>query len=277
MTIEKNSIPYLLVSDNNYFPGLVAQINSIQVNNPHSKIYLVHNLSNENLSKIKDLIYKSEIFDESPWQHLPLQNRHITKISLGRFQADFIEEECYFYMDADIIEQRKISLNKTQTIAIENKIQPINPKIHHLDRFELMRKFIFDNGGITEKEGDFTLFSDAIFCVNKNWLLNVLKPKMIEISKKYIEQNILQRWFDMQYFHTAICILGKQYIEEINIKNAWLGLPFDEKEYPNFFNFKNINECELLHFCGANKPWSQGGFVNKEAEKIWFKYYKHTY
>lgn len=270
---KENTIPYLLVSDDNYFPGLVAQINSIMVNNPGSRIYLVHSLSSENFYKIKDFIYKSEIFDESPWKHLPLQSRHITKISLGRFQAEFIEEDYYFYMDADIIQQKKISLNKPNTIAIEIKTQPINSTIHHLDRFELMRKFIFDNGGVTEKEGDFTLFADAIFCANKQWLLNILKPKMIEVSKKYIEQNIPQRWFDMQYFHTAICILGKQYIEEINIKNAWLGLSFDEKEYPKFFKFNDIKECELLHFCGANKPWTQGGFVNKEAEKIWFKYY----
>lgn len=270
--MEKQQVPYLLVSDDNYFPGLVAQINSILTHNPGSKIYLVHNLSENNLLSIRDLIYKDELFDETPWKHLPPQSRHITKISLGRFQADFIEEDCYFYMDSDIIQQKTIRPKQTQTISVEIKIQPINPNIHHLDRFELMRNFIFESGGNTERDGDFTLFADAIFCANKKWLLNVLKPKIIEVSKKYVDKNILQRWFDMQYFHTAICILGKDLIENINIKNAWLGLPFDEKEYPRFFNFNTIEECELLHFCGANKPWSQGGFLRKDAEEIWFNY-----
>ena len=176
-------------------------------------------------------------------------------------------------MDADIIEQKGFKLEKPKTIAVEFKTQPVNSNIDHIDRFELMRKFIFDNGGETEKERDFTLFADAIFYVNKQWMLEILKPKMIEISKKYIEQNIPQRWFDMQYFHTAICILGKQYVDEISIKNAWIGLPFNEKDYPNFFRFNNIKECELLHFCGAKKPWSPEGFVDKESEKIWFEYY----
>jgi len=270
---EENALSYLLVSDDNYFPGLVAQINSILKHSPKSKIYLVHNLSVENLSKIKKYIYKSEVFDETPWVHLPLQSRHITKISLGRFQADFIEEDDFFYMDSDIIQQKNFNLKKTDTIAIEFKTQPVNSKIDHTDRIELMRKFIFDNGGETEKEGDFTLFADAIFYANKQWLLNFLKPKIIEVSKKYIEQNIPQRWFDMQYFHTAICIIGKKYVSELSIKNAWMGLPFNEKEYPNFFRFTNIEECELLHFCGARKPWMPDGFMNQESKKIWLEYY----
>jgi len=179
-------------------------------------------------------------------------------------------------MDSDIVEQKKLNLKETDTIAIEFKTQPVNSKIDHIDRFELMRKFIFDNKGDTEKEGDFTLFADAIFYANKKWLLNVLKPKIIEVSKKYIEQNILQRWFDMQYFHTAICILGKKFVNEISIKNAWMGLPFNEKEYPKFFRFNDITECELLHFCGAKKPWMPDGFINlEEPKKIWLEYYNN--
>jgi len=269
-------LSYLLVSDDNYFPGLVAQINSILRHSPGSRIYLVHNLSPLNFSKIKSFIYKSEFFDEKPWSHLPSQSRHITKISLGRFQADFIEETHFFYMDSDIIMQKEFALKEPDTIAIEFKTQPVRPEIDHIDRFELMRKFIFDNGGETEKEGDFTLFADAIFYVNKKWLLESLKPKIVEVSKKYVEQNILQRWFDMQYFHTAICILGKNKVEELPIKNAWMGLPFDEKQYPDFFRFEKIEDCELLHFCSAKKPWIREGFVkNREAEKIWFNYYQN--
>lgn len=52
-----------------------------------------------------------------------------------------------------------------------------------------------------------------------------------------------------------------------------MGLPFDEKQYPSFFHFKNIEECELLHFCGGKKPWTVEGFLGKEAKDIWLKYY----
>ena len=45
---EESALSYLLVSDDNYFPGLVAQINSIFKNSPGSKIYLVHSLSSDN-------------------------------------------------------------------------------------------------------------------------------------------------------------------------------------------------------------------------------------
>lgn len=267
-------LSYLLVSDDNYFPGLVAQINSILMNSPGSRIYLVHKLSQKNLSIVKDYIYKEEVFDEIPWSHLPSQSRYITKISLGRFQADFIEEDHFLYMDSDIIQQKKFNIKDTETISVEFKTQPVGPNIDHTDRIEIMRRFIFDNGGETEKKGDFTLFADAVFYTNKLWLLKVLKPKIIRVSKKYVEDNIPQRWFDMQYFHTAICLLGKLNISEISIKNAWMGLPFNEKEYPGFFRFKSIKDCELLHFCSAKKPWIADGFVkNREAEKIWNKYY----
>ncbi len=270
---QEEAMSYLLVSDDNYFPGLVAQINSILKHSPKSKIYLVHNLSQENFSLIKDYIYKAEIFDETPWIHLPERSRHITKISLGRFQIDFIEEDYFFYMDTDIIQQKDFKLNKPKNIAIEIKAQPINPNIHHLDRFQLMRDFIFNNGGDTEKEGDFTLYADAIFYANKKWLIDVLRPKMIEVSKKYTEQNILQRWFDMQYFHTAICILGKDLVEDLPIKNAWMGLPFTKEEYPKFFKYKNTDDCELLHYCGPGKPWIKDVVMDRKIKGIWSDYY----
>ena len=40
-----------------------------------------------------------------------------------------------------------------------------------------------------------------------------------------------------------------------------------------FFRFTNIEECELLHFCGARKPWMPDGFMNQESKKIWLEYY----
>jgi lipopolysaccharide biosynthesis glycosyltransferase len=264
---------YLLVSDDNYFDGLIAQINSIIRNTFKRKIYLVHNLSPENLSKIEKFIYKSEKFDESPWLHLPEQSRHIKKISLGRFQADFVEEDNFFYMDTDIIQKKTIRLEKNETIAVEFKTQPVNSEIHHIDRLELMRKFILDRGGKTEKEGDFTLFADSIFYVNKKWLIEKLRPKIIETSKEYVEKNILQRYFDMQYFHTAICLYFSDQTNKIPIKNAWLGLPFNKEKYPNFFHYNNIEECELLHFCGAKKPWMINESTDSEAKKIWSDYY----
>lgn len=269
---SKKDLSYLLVSDDNYFDGLVAQINSILRNNPRSKIYLVHQLSPQNFSKIKKFIYKSEVFDETPWFHLPAKSEHITKISFGRFQADFIEEDYFFYMDTDVIQQKKFYLEEIKTIAIEFKKQPTSSNIKNIEKIELTRKFILDSGGNIEKVGDFTLFAGAIFFANKQWLINILKPKMIEVSKKYIEKNIPHLWFDMQYFHTATCLLNDK-IYELPIKNAWLGLSFTKEDYPDFFRYDKIENCELLHFCGIKKPWMYDGFVNEKAKNIWLDYY----
>ncbi len=271
--MNNKSQAFLLTCDDNYMKGLIAALNSIIKKFPKAKIYLIHSLSKENLRKIIPYVYKKELFNSKIWKHLLKKDRHITRTGFGRFQVDFIEEENFFYMDVDTIVNKKFNWENPKTMSLDIKIQPINSKIKAVEKLEIMREYIIKRGGLTESSGDFKLFTDNAFFCNKEWMIKVLRPKILEVSLDYIKNKIPQRFFDMQYFHTALCLL-KHPVREWNISVAWIGLPYNKEEYPKFFKYKNYTDCELIHYVGMDKPWLY--YIDKypyEGSELWWDCY----
>ncbi len=246
---------FLFVSDDNFIKGLIAQINSVKKYVPDAKIYLVHNLSYQNLQHINKFIYKDEQFNHEKWKHLSSQYGHVTKINQGKLQVDFIEENNLLYMDTDAIITKPFDWEYPNTMTLDIKKHPMNKDVRFYAELEILRQFILSEGGMTEKKGDFTLFTDGAFFVNRNWMVNTLRPKIEEVSKKYIEKNLPRRWYAMEFFHAAICLLD-QPVQGWNVKQALPSIQYMAEKYPQLFSYKNFDECQIIHYLSSKKPWN---------------------
>lgn len=279
--MQKNKA-ILLSCDDNYIKGLIALINSIVRNIPEAKIYLVHNLSSKNFHHIKDYIYKSEFFNESLWRHLPSQRKYVTKINQGKYQADFIEESHFFYVDSDVVVNRPFEWERPSTMTCDVKKQLMSPtgltekelefEEKFLEKIELLRQFILREGGLVEREGDITLFFDGAFFANKDWLINVLRPEIRKCSIKYQKQGIPQHLYGMEYFDAAVCIL-QQPVKPWKLKQALPGLEFLRKFEPEYLPQESVEFCDLIHFT-PDKPWNyRRGDYPFAGGDIWWDYY----
>jgi len=257
----------LFVTDDNFMKGLIAQINSAKMYVPDAKIYLVHNLSESNLNHVRDFIYKEERFDQDKWKHLSLKYGHVTKTNQGKLQVDLIEEENLLYMDTDAIIVKPFSWEYPDTMTLDIKKQPMDTDVRFYTELELLRQFVIEQGGKTEEKGNFTLFTDGAFFVNRQWMIETLRPKIEEMSRKYVEKNLPQRWYAMEFFHSAICVLD-QPVKEWSIKQALPGIHYLAEKYPHLFPYKNLDECHFIHYLSYRKPWDfpmdkypiEGGF-----------------
>ena len=256
--------PILLVADNNYFRPLVAQINSIVCNVKDSKIYLIHDLSESNLEKIIRYVDRAEKFNPAGWEHMQdNQQRYVTKTVLGKWQVDFIDEEQFVYLDTDVIIHKDFEWETPITMFCEMKPISLLPK-KYLRTVQLMRDYIQENQGvIEEKLEDTTIISDGGYFGNKPWILNILKPKIVNCSHE-MPQDFPNCWYGMGFFQAAIGLLGRP-IAEWLLKQA---LPYLEPQ-------EIVEKAELLHFTGTKKPWDfLGRDYPYQGAEIWWNYYK---
>lgn len=263
----------LFVTDDNLVRGLIAQINSTIKYLPNAKIYLVHDMSPRHLEHIKNHIYKAEQFDASIWQHLSERMGHVTKVNQGKLQVGFIEEPNLFYMDTDAIINQPFAWETPKTMTLDIKKHPMDPDMRYHKRLQLLREFVLEQGGMTEPEGDFTLFTDGAFFVSRDWMANTLRPLILDMSKKYTEKRLPHRWYAMEYFHAAICVL-EQPVAHWNLKQALPGIHYMAEKYPHLFPYTTVEECDLIHFLSYRKPWDfPAGEYPLEGGLRWWETY----
>lgn len=248
---------FLLVSDNNYFDGLLAQINSIYRHFKDFKIYLIHQLSGKNLSIIKPFIYKEEKYEDKFFSHLENNKGHITKINFAKFCPDFIEENTFFYMDTDVIIVKEFSWESPETINCESRMIDLDKEEKYKDSIKLMQRYILDREGVIEKGAKLKIFSDGAFFANKKWLIEVLRPLIIKSSKNMPQAE--KHWYGLGFFNAALGIL-KRPAKEWGIKQF----------LTMFDNQSKLEDIQLIHFVGKEKPW-----LKKDVPfyNIWHYYY----
>jgi len=233
---------FLLVSDDNYMKGLIAQINSIQKNFNKYKIYILHSLSQENLNFIRKEIYKEKKFDDFLFKHINDKKGHITKLNFGKFMPDFIEEDNFFYMDTDVIILKNFEWEFPKTISCASRIIDTKNEEKYGESIKLMQEFVIKNKGIIEKDNNIKIFLDGSFFANKEWFIKELRPQIIEASNK-MPQGV-KHWYGLGFFNAALDIL-KRPVEEWKLKQI---LTTFDKSY-------NLGNYHLIHFLGKEKPW----------------------
>lgn len=251
----------LFVTDDNFIKGLIAQMNSAIKYFPNIRIYLVHKLSDQNLRRVEDYLHKYEEFNSKMWEHLVQQTGHVTRTNQGKLQLDFVEEDNVFYVDTDAVIKNRFKWEYPKTMTLDVKKHPLEDGIRYYEELRLLREFVLEEGGLTEREGDFTLFTDGGFFVNKDWMNSVLRPKILEVSKRYVAKELPQRWYAMEFFHAAICLLN-QPVSNWKLKQALPGIHHMAEKYPHLFPYKSIDECDIVHFLSYRKPWDYdiGGY-----------------
>ena len=274
-TCSKKAI--FTVCDDNYIKGLIALLNSIIRNVPGAKIYLVHNLSKKNFGYVKEYIYKSEIFDRLPWAHLPPKKENYARMTFAKYQVEFIEENNFFYVDADVVVNKTFEWETPSNLSCEQLLQSINPKdwpkteARRLKLWELMRQFILKEGGLIEHLDKITFFYAGAFFANRDWIINVFKPELRKCSIKY--QGIPQFFYELEYFNAAIAILQRPVIRW-KITQAIPLLEFYRETHPEVVPKENVELCNLIHYVLENKPWKlkQGEYPFKGGN-VWWDFY----
>ena len=249
---------FLLVSDNNYFEGLIAQINSIHRNFKNFKIYLIHNLSDKNLNSIKKSVYKEQKFKDDLFGHLESKKGHITKINFGKFTPDFVEEAHFFYMDTDVIITKEFDWEFPATMSCEFRVINIKNEEKYSESIELMRKFILKNKGQIEDGEKITIFLDGSFFANRDWLIKTLRPLIIKASKEMPQAE--KHWYGLGFFNAAIGLLN-QPVQKWKIK-----------QFLTMFDGRGLGGANLVHFVGKQKPW-----LTEEVAfyHLWKEYYSN--
>jgi len=254
----------LLAADDNYIRPLIAQINSIHHNlgKDNARIYLVHQLSDTNLSLVSGHIYAHERFRSGEWSHVRSgQGSHVTKMNMGKFQAEFIKEPNFMYLDTDAIVNRPFSFEYPETMTCDGGLEEIVSDKPYAESMMLMVDFIRKNGGVIEKGDKFMLFCDGVYFANRNWVSQVLKPKI-----KYCSEHMLQaekHWTGMGFFQAAIGLLQRP-IQIFKIKELvpWLRTAAETDGY------------DVIHYIGPQKPWDYSpGSYPLCAGDVWWNYY----
>ena len=246
---------FFLVSDENYFHGLLAQINSILKFFKNARIYLIHDLSTERLKIIEPFIYKAKKISLETFGYLPKKKGHITKINFAKFFPDFIEEDHFFYLDTDIIVLKEFEWKKPDTFLCDVRTMNLASKNEYVESAKLMQKYVFENEGVIEKGDEIKLYLDGAFFANKKWVVEVLRPKIMACSHEMPQAK--KRWFGLGFFNAAINLL-KRPIKKWHLTQVL-----------TLFDNENVSG-DLMHFVGKKKPWQiQGG----KNEKLWKDYY----
>lgn len=248
---------FLLVADRTYYAALIAQINSILKYFPRGKIYLVHELNKYDLTPILPFIFKAERFKDSIWAHLPEQRGHVVKINQGKHQVEFIDEQWFMYLDTDAIVNAHFQWERPPTMRCD--VRWIDPAIDkkYGPQKEEMRSFILSHNGKTEPSGPYQLFTDGAYFAKKSWIVDVLRPMIVNVSKIYLPK----RWYGMEYFHIALCLL-KQAAKPWKLRQA----------LPALEPVTNPSRYDLIHFVSKHKPWQfKRGEYPFECGEIWWE------
>lgn len=250
---------FLLATDENYFPGVVALINSIKCHFPDGKIYLLHNLPPELAAVFEPFTYRQMTFDPFCWGHLEERVKHITKTSFAKFHPDFIEEEYYCYLDVDTIVNRRFDVEQPKTLTCQAVCKPVCQTDKYYETKNLIRSYILERNGVIEKEGPMTIFLDGAYFANRDWVVNELRPMMQKVSKEMPQG--WPRWYDMGYFQGAIGLLGRP----IKPFKIWQFLVSkDEDDY---------NDSDIIHFLSSGKPWLRSENESQyDTTRMWWKY-----
>jgi lipopolysaccharide biosynthesis glycosyltransferase len=247
---------FLLVSDDNYLKGLIAQINSIYRNFKNFKIYLIHSLSNENLNIVRKFVYKEQRFEDNLFKHIENKKGHITKINFGKFVPDFIEEANFFYMDTDVVIIKEFDWEFPPTISCESRIINLKNEEKYSKSIKLMQEFILKNNGKIETGDKITLFLDGSFFANRDWFIQSLRPSIIWASKNMPQAD--KHWYGLGFFNAAIGLLNRPV-------QSW-----KIKQFLTMFDNGNLNDKNLIHFVGNEKPWLT---EKVQFYFVWEKYY----
>jgi lipopolysaccharide biosynthesis glycosyltransferase len=254
----------LLVADNNYIKPLVAQINSLHRNlgKDNIRIYLVHQLSNKNLSLISNHIYAHERFKSEEWKNVNAGGGgHVTRTNMGKFQAEFIKEPYFMYLDTDAVVNRPFKFEYPETMTCDGGLEDLVSDKPYAESMRLMIDFIRKNGGFIEEGNKFMLFCDGVYFAKKEWVSEVLKPK-IKYCSEYMPQ-AEKHWTGMGFFQAAIGLLQRP-IRLFEIKEL----------IPLFETVANLKGYDVIHYIGPQKPWD---FDQKEfplcAGEVWWDYY----
>lgn len=258
--------PILLVADNNYMKALIAQINSIYNNfkEEEVKIYLVHALSDENLAYLSNFIYSNEKLNLDDWKNVrPGKNSHVKTTNMGKFQVEIVEEPNFMYLDTDIIVNKPFKFEHPKTMTCDGGLEDLIPDKPYFESMELMIDFIRKNKGYIEKGDKFMLFCDGAYFGNKEWVSNILKPKI-----KYCSKNMPQaekHWTGMGFFQATIGLLQRP-IELFKIKEL---IPF-------FETTSILSKYDIIHYIGPEKPWNyKKGDFPFCAGDMWWHYYEN--
>jgi len=246
---------FFLVSDENYFHGLLAQINSILQYFKDAKIYLIHDLPDKKLKIIEPFVYKAEKLSLELFEHLPDRKGHITKINFAKFFPDFIEEEHFMYLDTDVVVLREFEFEKPDTFVCDVRTLDLTLDNEYVESAKLMQKYILEKNGFIEKGDKIKLFLDGAFFANKKWVIEVLRPKIIKCSSELPQAK--KRWFGLGFFNAVVGLLQRP------IKKWGL------TQILTLFDNENALG-DLMHFVGKKKPWQ---LEENKFEKIWKKYY----
>jgi lipopolysaccharide biosynthesis glycosyltransferase len=249
---------FLVVGDDNYIKGMVAQINSIYRHFQNPRIYLVHNLNQPHLSHLQPHIYSAKKFNKSDWNKFEDFKGHVTKTNFGKFQTGHISESLIFYLDSDAIIVKQFDFEHSSILSLDTR----TVKIRQSDKYYEAKKAIKEArqkiGVDKDLENEITLYTDGGYFANPKWIDQNLKPAILKASEILKPTN--PRWYGMGYLQIALALLNNP------------GQPWTLNQYLVSMDQPNlIKQAHILHFLGKDKPWNPS--CTALETQIWQQYY----
>ena len=262
---DKNIVPIVVHTDNNYVIPTIVTITSLVVNkykNTPYKIYVLGNkLSHEN-KKLLSKIPGVEVIDHvSKFTQFEGKHQHVSSTDLFKFDLPdvFSQYDKILYLDVDMIIQRDLS------------------ELYHIDLEDNYVAAVKDMQGMVLEHHHTRIGLENYFNAGM-MLLNLKKMREDNISDRLIDYKLHKDTGHFMSQDALNCVFGDKvkYIDP-KYNYMWPNLrAFTDEKIENFYDITEVEwnniryNAHIVHLTNKLKPWK---YIEACGAGLWASYY----